>query len=426
MSIKSILLSKSSIDFAYLFCSNLIKKGFGFVREVILASIFGSSILYANFLLLKTVSELFSDLTQGSAMQASLLSKFSKLYSNNDNISLVNIFNFSRKIMFGLFILSQMIQIPIVFYINPEYFWTFIFLSLFLGVVLSLNFYNAIFLVIMQGKGQFKKHSFSTTMDIFISTLILYPLSILFEVIGIVISRLVGLLSLFYIYLSPMSNEQKGVDVKFGLKDFNISILFLGNFANIIMLLSRFTAGLDDGNNITFFNYSIVLLNVLLTAVILNLNTIVLRRLSIKKDLRLVILSGFSALFLGLGLVFVVNTYGFNIIQFIFQRGAFTLEDTFATFAYAKDLSYSFVLIFIASALFQPFFSMNQDLIKRESSVMARILFLAIVALFVIFNFISVDARDNSLIMIYSLSVLSMFLSIFSVYKYFTTKVSNK
>ena len=426
MSIKSILLSKSSMDFAYLFCSNLIKKGFGFVREVILASIFGSSILYANFLLLKTVSELFSDLTQGSAMQASLLSKFSKLYSNNDNISLVNIFNFSRKIMFGLFILSQLIQIPIVFYINPEYFWTFIFLSLFLGVVLSLNFYNAIFLVIMQGKGQFKKHSFSTTMDIFISTLILYPLSILFEVIGIVISRLVGLLSLFYIYLSPMSNEQKGVDVKFGLKDFNISILFLGNFANIIMLLSRFTAGLDDGNNITFFNYSIVLLNVLLTAVILNLNTIVLRRLSIKKDLRLVILSGFSALFLGLGLVFVINTYGFNIIQFIFQRGAFTLEDTFATFAYAKDLSYSFVLIFIASALFQPFFSMNQDLIKRESSAMARILFLAIVALFVIFNFISVDARYNSLIMIYSLSVLSMFLSIFSVYKYFTTKVSNK
>mgnify|MGYP001213744060 FL=1 len=426
MSIKSILLSKSSIDFAYLFCSNIIKKGFGFVREVILASIFGSSVLYANFLLLKTVSELFSDLTQGSAMQASLLSKFSKLYSDNDNISLVNIFNFSRKIMFGLFILSQLIQIPIVFYINPEYFRTFIFLSLLLGVVLSLNFYNAIFLVIMQGKGQFKKHSFSTTMDIFISTLILYPLSILFEVIGIVISRLVGLLSLFYIYLSPMSNEQKGVDVKFGLKDFNISILFLGNFANIIMLLSRFTAGLDDGNNITFFNYSIVLLNVLLTAVILNLNTIVLRRLSIKKDLRLVILSGFSALFLGLGLVFVINTYGFNIIQFIFQRGAFTLEDTFATFAYAKDLSYSFVLIFIASALFQPFFSMDQDLIKRESSVMARILFLAIVGLFVVFNFISLDARDNSLIMIYSLSVLSMFLSIFSVYKYFTTKVLKK
>ena len=67
------------------------------------------------------------------------------------------------------------------------------------------------------------------------------------------------------------------------------------------------------------------------------------------------IFSGFSALLLGLGLVFVVNVYGFDIIQFIFQRGAFTLDDTIATLAYAKDLSYSFVLIFLASALFQPF-----------------------------------------------------------------------
>ena len=120
MSIKSILLSKSSFDFWYMFCANIIKKGFGFVREIILASIFGSSVLYANFLLLKTVSELFSDLTQGNAMQASLLSKFSKLYSSNDDISLVNIFKFSQKIMLGLFILSQLIQIPIILYINPR------------------------------------------------------------------------------------------------------------------------------------------------------------------------------------------------------------------------------------------------------------------------------------------------------------------
>ena len=153
MSFKSILLSKSSLDFVYLFCSNLVKKGFGFIREIILASIFGSSILYANFLLLKTVSELFSDLTQGSAMQASLLSKFSKLYSNNNDVSLANIFNFSKNMMLCLFFLSQLIQIPIIFYIDPEHFWIFILLSILLGLVLSMNFYNAIFLVIMQGKG---------------------------------------------------------------------------------------------------------------------------------------------------------------------------------------------------------------------------------------------------------------------------------
>ena len=424
MSFKSILLSKSSLDFAYLFCSNLVKKGFGFIREIILASIFGSSILYANFLLLKTVSELFSDLTQGSAMQASLLSKFSKLYSFNNDVSLDNIFHFSKKMILGLFFLSQLIQIPIVFYMDPEHFWVFILLSIFLGLVLSMNFYNAIFLVIMQGKGQFKKHSISTTLDIFISTFILYPFSILFGVIGIVLSRLAGLLSLFYLYLYPMSSEKDGQAVKFGLKDFNISILFLGNFANIIMLLSRFTAGLDDGNNITFFNYSIVLLNVLLTAVILNLNTIVLRKLSIKKDLRLIIFSGLSALSLGLGLVFVIDIYGFEIIQFIFQRGAFTIDDSLLTFAYAKDLSYSFVFIFISSALFQPFFSIKQDLIKKDSLIMARILLVFIVILFISFTFLSLNARQNSLIMIYSLSILSMLLSFFSVYKYFKINIS--
>ncbi len=419
MSIKSILLSKSSLDFGYMFCANIIKKGFGFVREIILASIFGSSVLYANFLLLKTVSELFSDLTQGSAMQASLLSKFSKLYSSNDDISLVNIFKFSQKIMLGLFILSQLIQIPIILYINPEYFWTFIFLSLLLGIILSINFYNAIFLVIMQGKGQFKKHSIATTMDMFISTLILYPLSLLFGVIGIAISRLLGLLSLFYIYLFPMFREQKGKDVEFGIKDFNISLLLLGNFANIIMLLSRFVAGLDDGNNITFFNYSVVLLNVLLTAVVLNLNTIVLRRLSIKKDIRLVLFSGFTALILGLGLVFVINTFGFEIIQFIFQRGAFTLEDTLATLAYAKDLSYSFVLIFLASALFQPFFSLPQEYLNLSSKNIALIFLISIGLIIAYFQFSPSSAKSQSLIMMYSLSALYFILSLFSYVKYY-------
>ena len=148
MLIKNIFLSKSFLDFIYMFFSNIVKKGFGFVREVILAYIFGSSILYANFLLLRTISDLFSQLFQGSALQASLLAKFSKIYSVNDKVSLIDTFRFSQKLMISLFILSQIIQIPIVFYINSDYFWLFILISLFLGCVVALNFYNAIFLVI--------------------------------------------------------------------------------------------------------------------------------------------------------------------------------------------------------------------------------------------------------------------------------------
>ena len=221
-----------------------------------------------------------------------------------------------------------------------------------------------------------------------------------------------------------MFKEVNGMPVSLGLKDFNISILFLGNFSHIIILIAKFVAGLDGEDNIIFFNYSVVLLNVLLTAVILNLNTIVLRRLAIKKEMKLVFFSVFSALLLGLGLVFVINAYGLGIIQFIFERGAFDESDTRATFSYAKDLSISFIFIFIASALFQPFFSMDQKLIRNESRLMALILLSTIAILFISFHFSSSTARENSIIMISTLSLLSMLLAAFSSYKYFTTKTA--
>ena len=419
MSIRSQSLSKSVIDFIYMFSSNLIKKGFGFFREIILAAIFGSSIFYSNFLFLKTISELFSEFTQGSAMQAALLSKFSKLYSRNKDVSLKSIFKFSQKVMLGLFVLSQIIQIPVVFYLKTEYFWTFILVSILLGIILSVNFYNAIFLVIMQGKGQFRKHSISTTIDIFLSTLVLYPFSIILSIIGIALSRLVGLFSLFYFYLFPMMKEDTGEKIQFGVKDFSIPVLFLGNLSNIIILISRFTAGLDNTNNIAFFNYSVVILNVFLTAVILNLNTIILQRISIKKDLRLIFFSVFGALIFGLGLVFVVDTFGFVIFQFIFERGAFTLNDTIATVSYAKDLSYSFILIFIAAVLFQPFFTLPSSNVSKFSMKFASVFIVAIITILIYFYYNSSDTKTNSLVMMYCLSSVYFIISIFSFFKYY-------
>ncbi|MAO33916.1 MAG: hypothetical protein CMD03_04065, partial [Flavobacteriales bacterium] len=183
-------------------------------------------------------------------------------------------------------------------------------------------------------------------------------------------------------------------------------------------------AGLDGDNNITFFNYSIVILNVFLTAVIMNLNTIVLRRLSLSKEIRLIVFSFLTSLILGLSLVYIIHNFGMQIIQFIFQRGAFSFEDTVNTFAYAKDLSISFIFIFIASALFQPFFSIDQKIIRHESRTMASILVASTFLLFIIFQFVPSTARDNSLVMIFTLSIISMFLSIYSVFRYFRIKSS--
>ena len=424
MSIKSIFSLKSVSDFIYMFFSNIVKKGFGFLREIILALFFGSSIIYANFLLLKTVTDLFSQLTQGNALQTNLLSKFSKFYNKESLVSLENVFSFSKKMVLYLFLLSQIIQLPIVWYLSKDNYILFVGLSVILGGIMSISFYSSIFLVVMQAKGEFKINSIATTLEMFITTFFLYPLSLIFGIFGIVISKVIGLSAMFFRYIKPMFKEVNGMPVSFGVKDFNISVLFLGNLSHIIILIARFVAGLDDGNNIVFFNYSVVLLNILLTSVVLNLNTIVLRRLAIKKEIRLIFFSVFSALLLGLGLVFVVNVYGFGIIQFIFERGAFTELDTLATFSYAKDLSISFIFIFIASALFQPFFSMDQEFIQNESRIMALIIITTIAILFIIFYFSLTTARENSIIIIYTLSLLSMLLAAFSSYKYFTTKTA--
>ncbi len=424
MSIKSIFSLKSVTDFIYMFFSNIVKKGIGFLREIILALFFGSSVIYANFLLLKTVTDLFSQLTQGNALQTNLLSKFSKLYNKESLVSLENVFSLSKKMALYLFLLSQIIQLPIIWYLSPDNYILFIGLSVILGSIMSVSFYSSIFLVVMQAKGEFKLNSIATTLEMFITTFFLYPLSLILGVFGIVISKVIGLSVMFFRYIKPMFKEVNGKSVSFGIQDFNISVLFLGNLSHIIILIARFVAGLDEGNNIVFFNYSVVLLNILLTSVVLNLNTIVLRRLAIKKEIRLIFFSVFSALLLGLGWVFVVNVYGFGIIQFIFERGAFTELDTLATFSYAKDLSISFIFIFIASALFQPFFSMDQNSIKNESRIMALIIIITIAILFIIFYFSLTTARENSIIIIYTLSFLSMILAAFSSYKYFTTKTA--
>ena len=82
------------------------------------------------------------------------------------------------------------------------------------------------------------------------------------SILGVVVSRLIGVLSLTVMYVRPLFNEKGKNNINLSIIDFNISVLILGNFANIIMLLGRFVSGLDGGNNITFYTYAVVILNI--------------------------------------------------------------------------------------------------------------------------------------------------------------------
>ena len=415
---ESLLSKKSFIDFTYMFLSNVIKKVFGFFREMILAFFFGSSMVYANYLLLKTVAEFFSQLTLGNALQANLLPKFTKLYLENESIDLSNVYSFSKLFMWKLFFVSQLVQLPLIWIINPENKLIFILISILLGFVMSINFFNSVFLTVLQAKGEFKKHSVATTLNLFVSVFFLYPLALFFEIIGVVISRLLGVLTLLFKYIRPLLLVKGSKSANLELSDFNLSIMLLGNFANIIILLGRFVAGIGGGNEITFFNYSTVLLYALFTAIILNVNTLVLKFISVKKNNKIVFLSTLISSFVVIVLVVIVQVYSIDIVSLLFERGAFNSSDTLETATYLRDISWSFIFIFLASSLFQPYFTLPQSYLKKRARYLANPFLISVGVLLVYFYSREIDVKLSSLLTVQFLSIVAFILSLFSFRNY--------
>ena len=110
--------------------------------------------------------------------------------------------------------------------------------------------------------------------------------------------------------------------------------------SNIIIISSRFIAGSDGSNSITFFMYSVVILNAFLTSVIGNVSTILLRKISINKNTRLMIYSLLISLLVGVLMIICFHFFSYEIIKFVYFRGVFNLSDVQQTSVYLYDLSF--------------------------------------------------------------------------------------
>ena len=411
-------LSLSFFNFTYLFTSNIFKKILGFFRELILAFIFGSSIIYANYLLLKTITDFLSQFTFGNALQANLLPKFSRLFNEHKELNLKGVNHFSKKTAFLIFIISFIIQLVVVFFLIKNSYFLFITTSLILSFILSTNFYNSIFLTILQAKGEFRKFSIATSLNVFIATFFVYPLSFLFSVIGTAISRLFGVISLTYIYIKPILYENKGYEVNVSKKDFNLSILFLGNISLFILLFSRFITGFNGSNDITHFNYSFVLLNVILTAFIFNINTILLKDISSNKSKKPFFISIILSSLIAGALYFIVMNYSVEIVEFIYKRGAFSIDDVIATAFFFRELSIYYIILMFTTIFFQPFFSLgiekNSDFAKKIISVILFV-FICLVIYLISEKITNIDA---CFLFLKVMSIVCLILSVVS-YIYF-------
>ena len=418
MRLKAFFTSQSLKDFSNLFFANIFQKFLGLLRELVIAFFLGSSILYANFLLLRVVSDFFSQITAGNALKANLLPKFTNLYEKNRDVSLSEVFRFSQKSSYYLFIFSQLIQTAVIFYLNLENNYLFFIVSLILSFSICFNFINTIFLTIFQARGLFLKYSYSSVTNSLVFTLLVYPLISVASFIGLALSRLTGIICMYFTFVRPLKKENLGVEVKLSNSDFNFPTLILGNFANIIIISSRFVSGADGSNNITFFMYAVVLLNALLTAVVSNISTILLRKIAIKKNYRLILYSLLVSVFVGLCMVVILHFYSAEIVKFVYLRGVFTVSDVEQTSIYLYELSFAFLLLFVSTIMFQPFLSLPIAKNKKNRKYISFLLVGTIVMSFLFSLFFDLDVKLETLIVIYTTSTAGLFLSIYSYYCY--------
>mgnify|MGYP001216440616 CR=1 FL=1 len=418
MQLKNVLESRLLKDFSSLFFSNIFEKFLGLIRELVIAFFLGSSILYANFLLLRIVADFFSQLTAGNALKANLLPRFTKLYQKHESLSLKQTFLFSQKTSVYLFIITQLLQTVVIFCFNLEYDIRFFAVSIILSLSISFNFINTLFLTVIQAKGQFQRFSLASIVNSSVFTSLAYPFIAFSSIVGLALSRFFGALVVTVAFVSPLKKESKGEDLVVGRSDFHFPTLILGNFVNIILISSRFIAGSDGTNSITYFMYAVVVLNTLLTSVVGNISTLTLRSFSIRRNTRMMIASLAISIFLGVLMILSFNFFGRQIIDIIYVRGEFNAVDAINTSQYLYRLSYSFLLLFIATALFQPFLSLSVNKVKKERFYLATILMITILvsSLFVLSKSSS-PIYDTVIVMTLS-SAVSVLLAIYSYYKY--------
>jgi len=418
MHLKNFFGSQLLKDFSNLFFANIFQKVLGLIRELVIAFFLGSSILYANFLLLRIVADFFSQITAGNALKANLLPKFTKLYEKNKEVSLKEVFRFSQQSSVYLFIISQVIQTAVIFYLNLESNLLFFCVSLVLSFSICFNFINTIFLTVFQARGLFLRYSYASVTNSLVFTLLVYPLISFVSVIGLALSRLAAILSVYFSFVRPLKKENTGFEVRLNHSDFNFPTLILGNFANIIIISSRFVAGTDGSNSITFFMYAVVLLNALMTAVIGNVSTILLRKIAIKKNTKLMIYSLLTSVFVGLLMVVGLYFYSAEVVKFVYLRGAFNIADVQQTSVYLYELSFAFLLLFVSTILFQPYLTLSIEQTRKERLGMV-VLFLLSIAFSVIFAQInSFTSKEGAFLMMYISSTITVALSGYSYFKY--------
>ena len=117
-------------------------------------------------------------------------------------------------------------------------------------------------------------------------------------------------------------------------------------------------------------------------------------------------------------MVLVLYFFSFDITKFMYFRGAFTIEDVQQTSVYLYQLCYSFILLFIATILFQPFLSLPISETKDIRLKLSNIFLIVLLISSIVVLFLDFLPREKALFVMYMSSISAVFLAFFSYKKY--------
>jgi len=120
----------------------------------------------------------------------------------------------------------------------------------------------------------------------------------------------------------------------------------------------------------------------------------------------------------GLLMVVGLHYFSYDIIKFMYLRGEFNLTDVQATSSYLYDLSFSFLFLFIATTLFQPFLTLPIGETKRIRLKMVVFFLLSIAVAAIYSEFNSFPSKKSAVFVMYFSSINAVILAIYSYIKY--------
>ena len=140
-----------------------------------------------------------------------------------------------------------------------------------------------------------------------------------------------------------------------------------------------------------------------------------LRKFSFSKDLKLLLYSLLLSLFISCLLYVFVNEFSESIINFIYKRGKFNVNDVKSTAKFLQLLTPAYIILIFTSVIFQPFFSLGVDKISRICLKFSMFLIFVLFLLLLYIFLNDISSFYACFIFINTMSLASLVVSILSL-----------